>query len=56
MRKAFQSTMRTDLVDGIEQILQRKVTAFMSDNHIDRDIAVEVFILASNGTRDDGAC
>ena len=46
MRKAFQGTMRHDLISGIEEILDRKVTAFMSDNHIDPDVAVEVFLLA----------
>ena len=43
MRKAFQGTVRHDLIDGVEEILGRKVTAFMSDNHIDPDVAVEVF-------------
>ena len=46
MRKAFQGTMRHDLINGIEEILGRKVIAFMSDNHIDPDCAVEVFLLA----------
>ena len=46
MRKAFQSTMGHELVAGVEQILGRKVIAFMSDNHIDPDAAVEVFLLA----------
>ncbi len=46
MRKAFQSTMRTDLISGIEEILGRRVVAFMSDNHIDPDVAVEIFMLA----------
>ena len=46
MRKAFQGTMRHDLITGIEEILGRKVTAFMSDNHIDPDVGVEVFVLA----------
>jgi uncharacterized protein YbcI len=45
-RKAFQMTMREDLVGGIEQILGRRVHAFMSDNHIQPDIAVEIFVLA----------
>ncbi|HEV2060860.1 MAG TPA: DUF2294 domain-containing protein [Solirubrobacteraceae bacterium] len=49
MRKAFQGTMRHDLVSGIEEILGRKVIAFMSDNHIDPDVAVEVFLLAPSG-------
>jgi uncharacterized protein YbcI len=57
MRKAFQSTMRHDLVSGIEAILGRTVTAFMSDNHIDPDVAVEVFLLApaDAGPQGDGA-
>jgi uncharacterized protein YbcI len=46
MRKAFQGTMRQELVDGVEEVLGRKVVAFMSDNHIDPDIAVEIFVLA----------
>ena len=49
MRKAFQATMRHDLVAGVEQILGRRVIAFMSDNHIDPDAAVEVFLLAPVG-------
>lgn len=56
MRKAFQSTMRTELVTGIESILGRRVAAFMSDNHIAPDVAVEIFLLAPNGAaRDDGS-
>jgi uncharacterized protein YbcI len=50
MRKAFQRTMRTDLVAGVEAITGRTVIAFMSDNHVDPDFAVESFILAPTGT------
>ena len=32
-RKAFQGTMRHDLINGVEEILGRRVTAFLSDNH-----------------------
>ena len=46
MRKAFQMTMREDLVAGVERIMGRKVVAFMSDNHVDPDFAVEAFVLA----------
>ena len=46
MRKAFQGTMGQVLIDGVEEILGRNVIAFMSDNHIDPDVAVEVFLLA----------
>ena len=45
MRKAYQSTMRRELCQGVEQIIGRKVVAFLSDNHIDPDIAIESFIL-----------
>jgi uncharacterized protein YbcI len=57
MRKVFQSTMRTDLVKGVEEILGRTVIAFMSDNHIDPDVAIEVFVLApyGSGAQGDGA-
>lgn len=50
MRKAFQATMREEYVAGIEDILGRKVIAFLSDNHIDPDLAVESFVLEPNGT------
>lgn len=46
MRRAYQATMRTVLVNGVEKVLGRKVVAFLSDNHIDPDIAVETFVLA----------
>ena len=49
MRKSFQKTMRSELVRGIEEITGRRVIAFMSDNHMDPDIAMEAFILAPDG-------
>ncbi len=57
MRRAYQGTMRHDLINGIEQILGRKVVAFLSDSHIDPDVAVEVFLLApaDAGPQGDGA-
>ncbi len=48
-RHAFQRTMRGDLTRGVEEILGRKVIALLSDNHIDPDIGVEVFVLAPAG-------
>lgn len=45
MRKAYQSTMGDDLIRGVEAISGRKVIAFLSDNHIDPDIAIESFVL-----------
>ncbi|MCW2998964.1 MAG: hypothetical protein JWN65_2513 [Solirubrobacterales bacterium] len=50
MRRAFQETMRTDLVAGVEEILDRRVDAFLSGNHIDPDVAVETFVLAPRPT------
>jgi uncharacterized protein YbcI len=44
-RRTFQDVMGADLIAGVEDILQRKVLAFLSANHIDPDIAVETFIL-----------
>jgi uncharacterized protein YbcI len=45
IRRCFQITMREDLVSRVEELTGRKVIAFMSDNHIDPDYAVEVFVL-----------
>jgi uncharacterized protein YbcI len=44
-RKAYQNTMRRDLVGAVERVTGRKVAAFLSANHIDPDIGVEVFVL-----------
>jgi uncharacterized protein YbcI len=47
LRDRFQMTMRDDLVRAVELLMERKVIAFMSANHIDPDMAVEVFVLES---------
>jgi uncharacterized protein YbcI len=44
-RKAFQNTMGPALTEAIEKITGQQVIAFLSDNHIDPDIAIESFIL-----------
>jgi uncharacterized protein YbcI len=46
LRRRWQMIMRSDCTSDIEELTGRKVVGFMSDNHIDPDIAVEVFILA----------
>jgi uncharacterized protein YbcI len=48
LRHEYQLTMRDDLVAAVEAATQRKVVAFMSQNHIDPDLAVEVFALEPN--------
>ncbi len=45
LRHDYQLVMRDDLVEIVERELDRKVIAFMSQNHIDPDLAVEVFVL-----------
>jgi uncharacterized protein YbcI len=45
VRHDYQNAMRDDLVGIVERELDRKVIAFMSQNHIDPDLAVEVFVL-----------
>jgi uncharacterized protein YbcI len=45
LRRRWQRVMQTDLSREIEELTGRKVIVFMSDNHIDPDLAVEVFIL-----------
>jgi uncharacterized protein YbcI len=44
-RRAFQDTMREDATAAVEEISGRRVVAFMSCNHIEPDLAVEVFVL-----------
>jgi uncharacterized protein YbcI len=45
LRRRWQKVMRSSCSRKIEHLTGRKVLGFMSDNHIDPDIAVEVFIL-----------
>jgi len=45
MRHRFQEAMREDLISVVEKQMERKVVAFMSANHIDPDMAAEVFVL-----------
>jgi uncharacterized protein YbcI len=47
-RKAFQDAIRKDATAMVEELTGRSVAAFLSDNHIDPDIAVEVFVLVPN--------
>jgi uncharacterized protein YbcI len=45
LRRRWQRVMQVDVSREIEQLTGRKVIGFMSDNHIDPDLAVEVFAL-----------
>jgi uncharacterized protein YbcI len=44
-RKAFQRTMSREMIAAVEKHSGRSVFAFLSDNHIDPDIAIESFVL-----------
>jgi uncharacterized protein YbcI len=52
VRHDYQLVMKKDLVQTVEDVLDRKVIAFMSDNHIEPDMAVEVFVLAPEAAAD----
>lgn len=49
-RRAFQRVMAPELITGVERITGRQVHALLSDNHIDPDVAAEVFVLRPAGT------
>ena len=43
--RRWQTVMQADVSREIEELTGRKVIGFMSDNHIDPDLADEVFVL-----------
>ena len=45
MRRRFQETMRDELSAEVSRLTGRRVMAFMSANHLDPDLAVEIFVL-----------
>jgi len=45
IRRKFQTTMREDLVAGVELLTGRKVVSFLSDHVAHHDYAAEVFVL-----------
>ena len=45
LRRRWQKVMKVEMSRKIEELTKRKVVGFMSDNHIDPDLAVEVFVL-----------
>ena len=48
-RSMLQEAMGPLAIPAVEAVLGRRVSAFMSANHIDPDLAVEVFVLAPDG-------
>jgi uncharacterized protein YbcI len=45
LRRTFQETMREELTEAVESLTGRKVRAFMSANHIEPDLAAEIFVM-----------
>lgn len=45
MRHLFQETMQTDFNAAVERLTGAKVVAFISGNHIEPDMAAELFIM-----------
>lgn len=44
-RREYQSAMRAELIDAVEGLTGRSVRAFLSENHLEPELAVEVFVL-----------
>ena len=51
-RSAFQDTMREKFSAAVEEAVGRKVVGFLSQVHVDPDLAVETFILEGAGDGD----
>jgi uncharacterized protein YbcI len=45
LRRRWQGVMEAEVSRELEELIGRRVIGFMSDNHIDPDLAVEVFVL-----------
>ena len=48
-RAAFQETMQERFSGEVERLVGRKVIGFLSQNHVNPDLAVETFILEGDG-------
>jgi uncharacterized protein YbcI len=55
IRHAYQECMAQEAIGIVEELSGRRVAAFMSNNHIEPDLAVEIFVLkqSSNGNESD---
>jgi uncharacterized protein YbcI len=47
-RRYFQDAMRGEVISAVEELTGRRVVAFLSDNHIDPDVAVETILLQAS--------
>jgi uncharacterized protein YbcI len=51
-RREFQEAVRTEFTGAIEDLVGRRVLAFMSTVHVDPDLEVEIFLLEPEPARD----
>jgi uncharacterized protein YbcI len=47
MRHFYQEAMQADYIEAVERLTGKQVTAFISGNHLDPDVAAELFVLDS---------
>ena len=45
IRRTYQESMRPELIEIVERLTGRTVSAFMSSNHVNPDVAIESFVL-----------
>jgi hypothetical protein len=50
MPRGAKQRCRTSWFAGIEQVLRHRVLAFMSANHMEPDVAAEIFLLDARAT------
>ncbi len=48
MREGFQEAMQDEFTNVVEEATGRKVSAYLSQVHLDPDVAVEIFMLDSS--------
>jgi uncharacterized protein YbcI len=54
IRHLFQETMADEFREAVERLTGRRVLAFISGNHIDPDVAAELFVLDGRPGKPDG--
>ena len=54
LRRTFQEVMGGELRSGVEALTGRRVVAFMSANHVEPDLAAEIFVLGAALSESDG--
>ena len=52
LRRCWRRVMETQMRSEVENLTGRRVIGFMGDNHLDPDLAVEVFVLEPLPTAD----